>query len=194
MKRAADYTFEENREDAMAMGNMLRRLNDLHHPTIALVQGPAYGGGVGLVSACDMAFAVHSARFTLSEVKLGLIPATIGPYVLAAIGERQARRYFLTAELFDAEEACRIGLVHQVVEDAAALAKIRERIASSLKKCAPGAVSDAKDLIANVAGRFIDEDLVADTARRIAERRASLEGQEGITAFLEKRKADWVES
>ena len=191
MKHAADFTREENREDARALAEMLRRLNTLPKPTVALVQGAAFGGGVGLMAACDMVVAVRGAEFSLSEIKLGLIPATISPYVIAAIGERQARRYFLTGERFDADEACRIGLVHEVVEDAAALDAAGERIVERLFAAPPGALAAAKDLIAAVAGRPIDADVIEDTARRIAERRTHAEAREGIAAFLEKRKPDW---
>lgn len=191
MKRAGSFTAEENREDARAMGEMLRRLNRMPKPTIALVQGSAFGGGVGLMAACDMVVAVRDAAFSLSEVKLGLIPATIAPYVIAAIGERQARRYFLTGERFDAVEARRIGLVHEIVDDGAALVAAGERMIERLFTAAPGAMTEAKELIAAVAGRPIDSALIEDTARRIAERRAHDEAREGITAFLEKRRPDW---
>lgn len=191
MKRAGSFTEEENREDARALGEMLRRLNRLPKPTVALVQGSAFGGGVGLMAACDMVVAVREAAFSLSEVKLGLIPATIAPYVVAAIGERQARRYFLTGERFDAEAARRIGLVHELVEDGAALVAAGERIVERLFAAAPGALADAKELVAAVAGKPIDGSLIEDTARRIAERRAHDEAREGIDAFLEKRKPDW---
>ncbi len=191
MKRAGSFTEEENREDARALGEMLRRLNRLPKPTVALVQGSAFGGGVGLMAACDMVVAVREAAFSLSEVKLGLIPATIAPYVVAAIGERQARRYFLTGERFDAEAARRIGLVHELVEDGAALVAAGERIVERLFAAAPGALADAKELVAAVAGKPIDGSLIEDTARRIAERRAHDEAREGIAAFLEKRKPDW---
>ena len=193
MRQAANFTFEENREDAEALGTMLFRLNTLRHPTIALVQGPAYGGGVGLVASCDIAVAVKSARFALSEVTLGLLPATISPYVVAAMGMKQARRYFLTAERFDAEEARRIGLVNEVVEDAAGLAAMRDHFTKALLQCAPGAVADSKALVFDVANRPVDKGLVSMTAKRIAERRATEEGQEGVDAFLNKRKPDWIQ-
>lgn len=192
MRRTADFTADENRADAQALGAMLHRLDTMPMPTIALVQGPAYGGGVGLVAACDIAIAVRGAVFALTEVRLGLIPATISPYVVAAIGARHARRYFLTAERFDADEACRLGLVHEVVDDADALAAARDRYLRALGKGGPGALAAAKELVFAVAGRPIDDHLVADTARRIAERRASEEGREGTAAFLEKRRPGWV--
>ncbi len=191
MRHAAELSEEENRDDARALGEMLRRLNTLPKPTVALVQGAAFGGGVGLMAACDIVVAVSDAAFSLSEVKLGLIPAVISPYVIAAIGARRARRYFLTGERFDAEEARRIGLVHEVVEDAAALDSAGERIVERLFTAAPGALAEAKDLIAAVAGRPIDSHVIEDTARRIAERRTHDEAREGIAAFLEKRKPDW---
>ena len=191
MKHAADFTKEENREDARALAEMLRRLNTLPKPTVALVQGAAFGGGVGLMAACDMVVAVRNAEFSLSEIKLGLIPATISPYVIAAIGARQARRYFLTGERFDADEACRIGLVHEVVGDTEALDAAGQRIVERLFAAPPGALAAAKDLIAAVAGRPIDADVIEDTARRIADRRTHPEAREGIDAFLEKRQPDW---
>ncbi len=193
MRQAANYTFEENRQDAEALGTMLYRLNTLRHPTIGLVQGPAYGGGVGMVASCDITVAVRSAKFSLSEVKLGLLPATIGPYVVAAMGMKQARRYFLTAERFDAEQAQRIGLVNEVVDDASGLTEMRAHFIKVLMQNAPGAVSDSKALVFDLANRPIDKALVSMTAKRIAERRATEEGQEGIDAFLNKRKPDWIQ-
>jgi len=191
MKQAASFTEEENREDARAMGEMLRRFNRLPKPIVALVQGSAFGGGVGLMAVCDIVVAVRDAAFSLSEVKLGLIPATIAPYVVAAIGERQARRYFLTGERFGAEQARALGLVHEVVADGAALIAAGEHIVERLFAAAPGALAEAKDLVAAVAGKPIDGHLIEDTARRIAERRGHDEAREGIAAFLEKRKPDW---
>lgn len=158
---------------------------------MALVQGPAYGGGVGLVACCDIALAVRRARFQFSEVKLGLIPAVIAPYAIAAIGAREARRYFLTAEPMSAEEALRVGLVHEVLDDAEALAEARDRIVGALGAAAPGALAEAKALIAALAGRPIDSAMIENTARRIAARRASPEAQEGLSAFLEKRPPPW---
>ncbi|MFP6742428.1 MAG: enoyl-CoA hydratase/isomerase family protein [Alphaproteobacteria bacterium] len=191
MKLAASFTEAENLEDARALSQMLHRLNTLPKPTVALVQGAAFGGGVGLMAACDMVIAVKDAAFSLSEIKLGLIPATISPYVIAAIGERQAGRYFLTGERFDADEARRIGLVHEVVDDLDALKMAGERMVERLFAAPPGALADAKDLIAAVAGRPIDAVLIEDTARRIAARRSHAEAGEGIAAFLEKRKPGW---
>jgi methylglutaconyl-CoA hydratase len=194
MKRAAEWSEERNLDDARALAAMLRSLDRMPKLTVALVQGSAYGGGVGLIAACDIAVGVRAASFSLSEVKLGLIPATIGPYVARAIGARNARRYFLTGEVFDAAEAARIGLLHEVVVDADALAQARERIARAAHLAAPGAVAAAKDLIAAVVDRPVDAAMIEDTARRIALRRQTAEGREGVGAFLAKRKPSWVRS
>jgi methylglutaconyl-CoA hydratase len=192
MRRMADYSWDENLRDALGLAELMQTLNGLAKPTVALVQGAAYGGGVGLVACCDVAIAVSRASFCLSEVKLGLIPAVISPYVNAAIGARACRRYFLTAELFAAAEACRIGLLHEVVADDAALQLRGEEVATALLKNGPQAMAAAKDLIATVSGRPVDAGLIADTAGRIADRRASAEGREGLSAFLEKRTPGWV--
>jgi methylglutaconyl-CoA hydratase len=190
MKRTASYGAAENEADAAVLAGTLGKLNFMPKPTVALVQGGAYGGGVGLVVACDIAIAAEDAIFSLSEVKLGIIPSVISPYVVAAIGPRAARRYFLTAERFGAHEAHRIGLVHEVVpvDD---LAAAGERMVSHLLNAGPEAAKKAKKLIADVEGRTIDAGLMAETARRIAEARSSPEGQEGIAAFLERRKPSW---
>jgi methylglutaconyl-CoA hydratase len=193
MRAAADYTTHDNREDAGGMGEMLRRLSTLPQVTIALVHGAAMAGGCGIVSACDIAIATKNASFALSEVRLGIIPAVISPYVIRAIGPRAAHRYFLTAERFDAATAQALGLIHVVVEDSNGLAQEAERLVQQVFTCAPGAIDAAKELIAAVAGRPIDGALIADTARRIAERRASDEAKEGLSAFLEKRKPKWAE-
>lgn len=190
MKRTADYSEAENVEDARGLATLLKVIDRLEKPTIALVQGAAYGGGVGLVAACDMAVAVPEAVFSLSEVRLGLLPAVISPYVVAAIGARQARRYFLTAERFDAHEAMRIGLVHAVApreELEAAGAKLVAALADG----GPAAQAATKSLIERVARGPIDDEMIEDTARRIAALRASPEGREGVHAFLEKRKPSW---
>ena len=192
MRAAADYSASDNREDAGGMAEMLRRLSTLPQVTIALVHGAAMAGGCGIVSACDVAVATKTASFALSEVRLGIIPAVISPYVIGAIGRRAAHRYFLTAERFDAAEAKTLGLVHIVVEDQPALAQESERLVQQVFTCAPGAVAAAKELIAAVAGKAIDSHLIADTARRIAERRTSDEAKEGLAAFLEKRKPKWA--
>jgi methylglutaconyl-CoA hydratase len=190
MKRMAGYTAAENEADAQKMAEMLHRLDSLAKPTIALVQGAAMGGGVGLVAACDIAIAAEDAQFAFSEVRLGLTPATISPYVIAAIGPRAARRYFLTAERFDARRALRLGLV-TVVVPAADLAMEASRLADILCQNGPAAMAEAKRLIADVTGRPIDAALRRETAGRIARRRASAEGREGVAAFLEKRKPSW---
>ena len=191
MRRMADNSREQNLADAMRIAELMRTLNSLSKPTVALVQGAAYGGGVGLTSCCDIAIATARATFCVSEVKLGLIPAVISPYVLAAIGARAARRYFLTAEILDAAEAYRLGLVHEVVNDDQGLAAAADRVTTQLLKNGPCAMAAAKKLIAAVSGRLVDDALIADTAGRIADRRASTEGREGLSAFLEKRKPAW---
>lgn len=191
MKRMAGYSQAENEADAQALGDMLSRLNSLATPTIALVQGGAYGGGVGLVAACDIVIAADDAVFALTEVRLGIIPSVVSPYVLGAIGQRAARRYFLTAERFDAAEACRMGLVHEVVP-ADELNAAADRMVAYLMAGGPGAIASAKRLIADMAGRPIDEALITETARRIAQARAGDEGKEGISAFLERRKPGWT--
>lgn len=190
MKAMAGYSRAENLEDARRLARLMRTLNTLPKPTVALVQGPAYGGGVGLVACCDVVLAVEEAKFCLSEVKLGLIPAVISPYVVAAIGESATRRYFLTAEAFSSWEAQRLGLVHEVVERNVLDARGRQ-VADALLQGGPVAQRAAKDLVFGVAGRRIDEGLIEETADRIAEVRASEEGREGINAFLEKRKPNW---
>ncbi|MSN26783.1 MAG: enoyl-CoA hydratase/isomerase family protein [Geobacter sp.] len=192
MRRMADYSREQNLADALGLAELMQTLNSLSKPTIALVQGAAYGGGVGLVACCDLAIATRRASFCLSEVKLGLIPAVISPYVMAAIGPRACRRYFLTAEPFNADQAQRIGLLHEVVEDEEALLSRGMELAALLLKNGPQAMAAAKELIAMVSGRPLDDALIGDTAGRIADRRASAEGREGLTAFLEKRTPGWV--
>jgi methylglutaconyl-CoA hydratase len=190
MKRMAGNTAAENVADAQKMAEMLHRLDSLPKPTVALVQGAAMGGGVGLVAACDIAIATEDAQFAFSEARLGLTPATISPYVIAAIGPRAARRYFLTAERFDARRALGLGLVSAVVP-AADLAAAANKLADILCQNSPGAMAEAKRLIADVTGRPIDAALRYETAGRIARQRASAEGREGVAAFLEKRKPNW---
>ncbi|WP_298439904.1 enoyl-CoA hydratase/isomerase family protein [Geobacter sp.] len=191
MRRMADYTREENLADALGLAELMRTLATLRKPTIARVQGAAYGGGVGLVACCDMAIASRRATFCLSEVKLGLIPAVISPYVVEAIGPRAARRYFQSAEVFDAAEAHRLGLLHEVTA-AEELPAAVERLAASLLANGPRAMAAAKELVARVASGPIDGAMIRDTAERIADARASAEGKEGLSAFLEKRKPRWV--
>ena len=191
MRRMADYTRDENVADAGKLAEMLRVIYECPKPTIARVQGDVYAGGVGLVAACDMAVVVDTAGFCLSEVKLGLIPATISPYVIRAMGARAAHRYFLTAERFSAAEALRIGFVHEVVAADALDAKLGE-ITSALANAGPAAVRASKRLVQDVAGRDIDAALIRTTVEGIADIRASAEGREGIQAFLQKRKPAWL--
>jgi methylglutaconyl-CoA hydratase len=193
MRDAIEQTEEDNREDAMAMAVMLKRLYDLPSLTVALVEGGAFGGGAGLAAACDMAIATQDARFAFSEVKLGLIPATVSPYVVAAIGSRKARRLFATGELFDAAYAREIGLIDQVVADARALEAIKARISADMLACAPGAMDGSKRLVEHIIGRHLDHALMSDTAHRIAAQRVSEEGQEGVRAFLAGVKPPWAE-
>jgi methylglutaconyl-CoA hydratase len=190
MRRMAGYGEAENLADATALAEMLRLLNELPKPVVARVNGAAYAGAVGLIACCDIAIAVEDAVFAISEARLGLVPATIGPYVVAAIGARAARRYFLTAEPFSAIEARRLGLIHDVVPRAELEAAV-ERVVMTLLDGGAGAQAHAKRLIRDVDGRPVTESLAALTARAIAEARASAEGREGIAAFLEKRKPDW---
>jgi len=190
MKRMAGYGYDENLADARALAEMLAALDRLPKPTIARVHGPVFAGGTGLVAACDIAVGTPEAKFCLSEAKLGLSPATISPYVMRAMGERNARRYFLTAEVFGAEEAYRIGMLSMLVPaselDAAISGLIDHLLAGG-----PEAHAKIKDLVRAVAGRRPDDALVAETAKRIAEIRGTPEGREGIASFLEKRKPAW---
>jgi methylglutaconyl-CoA hydratase len=190
MKRMAGYDYEENLADATALAGMLAALDRLPKPTIARVHGPVFAGGTGLVAACDIAVGTPEAKFCLSEAKLGLSPATISPYVIRAMGERAARRYFLTAEVFDAQEALRVGMLSQLVPVERLDAAIDELL-KHLLAGGPEAHAKIKALLRAVAGRRPDDTLVAETAQRIAEIRGSPEGKEGIAAFLEKRKASW---
>lgn len=191
MRRMAGYSDEENRRDALALATMLRTVAECPKPVVARVHGDAYAGGVGLVAACDIVVAAQTATFCLSETKLGLIPATIGPHVVRAIGERQARRYALTAEKFDAAEAFRIGLVHELVAPDALDARVNE-ILGALMLTSDAAVIEAKRLVRDVAGQPLTDALLADTAQRIARVRASADGREGVASFLDKRKPRWV--
>jgi methylglutaconyl-CoA hydratase len=191
MRRAADFTREQNLQDAAGLAAMLRAIHDCPKPVIARVQGDAYAGGMGLVAACDMALAAEGAHFCLSEVKIGLLPSTISPYVIRAMGARAAQRYFLTAERFSAAEALRIGLVHEVAAPDALDARI-DAILKNLLAASPAAVAACKRLVADVAGREIDDALIARTVQNIADIRASADGREGVRAFLEKRKPGWA--
>ncbi|MBL8831640.1 MAG: enoyl-CoA hydratase/isomerase family protein [Rhodospirillales bacterium] len=191
MKRMAGYSEAENRRDADALAGLMRVLDAFPKPAIARVQGAAFGGGVGLVACCDIAVAVDTATFCLSEAKLGLIPSVISPYVVAAIGARAARRYFLTAEIFDAAKAKNLGLLHEAVP-ADALDAAIEAIVAPLLAAGPAAQAECKALVARVSRGPVDDAMVADTAARIARIRVSPEGREGIAAFLEKRKPAWA--
>ena len=191
MKRMASYSYEENLRDASALALMLKTLNEIPQPTIARVQGAAFGGAVGLVSCCDMAVAASAASFSLSEVKIGLVPATISPYVIAAIGQRAVRRYFVTAERFDAHRAMEIGLVNEVV-DAEQLDQEIDRLIDALLANGPEAILAAKRLVFDIAGKPIDQQLIDSTCETIAAIRVSEQGQEGLQAFLEKRKPHWL--
>ena len=193
MKSMAGYSRAENVDDARRLARLMSSLNRLPKPTLALVQGAAYGGGVGLVACCDIVLAAEEAKFCLSEVKLCLIPAVISPYVVGKIGAAAARRYFLTAEVFSAWEAERLGLVQEVVDRRNLEARGRQ-VVDALLEGGPAAQRAAKDLVFSVTPRpSSDESLIEDTANRIAELRASEEGREGIMAFLEKRKPAWRE-
>ena len=190
MQRMADYSDAVNLADARKLAGMMRILNELPRPTIARVQGAAFGGGVGLVATCDIAFASQAASFCLSEARLGLIPSVISPYVVEAIGARAARRYFQTAERFDAETARALGLVHEVVPHERLDGRLEELIGTLLDN-GPAAMAASKDLIRRVASGPVDDAMVEDTAQRIADIRATDEGREGVQAFLEKRGPNW---
>lgn len=192
MKAMAGYSDSENYDDALKLADMLRTIYLCPKPVVAKIQGDCYAGGMGLVAACDIAVAVDAANFCLSEVKLGLIPATISPYVIKAMGENAARRYFLTAERFTAAEAHRIGFVHELVAPADLDARVAA-IIKSLVTNSPNAVKEAKTLVRDMAGKVVDQELVSDSARRIAAIRASSEGRDGVASFLEKRKPLWLD-
>ncbi|MBI1965602.1 MAG: enoyl-CoA hydratase/isomerase family protein [Betaproteobacteria bacterium] len=190
MKRSAKFSRAQNLESARATATMLNTLYTLEKPTIACVRGAVRGGGVGLVSACDIAIAARTATFRFSEVKLGIIPAMISPYVIAAMGVRHARRFMISGEEFDSAEAFRTGLVHDICEEDELNAKVG-RMLGHLYSSGPGAIVAIKKLITEVAGAPINEPLVEKTAQRIAQARTTTEAQEGLSAFLEKRKAAW---
>ncbi len=191
MKLAATHTRDDNEDDAMHLAEMLQCLYEMPQMTLALVQGTAMGGGAGLVAACDVAIAMADTQFRFSEVRLGLTPATISPYVIQAIGPRLARSLFVTGESFDAAYAEKIGLVQYVAQTADEMAALEEHLAKLVFAAAPGAVADAKKLVRDVTDRPIDRELGHRTAKRIAARRTSVEGKEGVAAFLEKRPPGW---
>ena len=192
MKKMSAYSLKENLADAMGLAAMQNTIYMMKKPTVARVHGPAFAGGMGLVAACDIAVAAQEAEFCLSEVKLGLTAATISPYVVAAMGERHARRYFISAERFTAAEAFRIGLVHDITPMAELDASVNALL-GHLLSASPAAIAASKDLIRAVARAPIDQKMIADTAARIAAARASADGKEGIRSFLEKRKPAWAE-
>jgi methylglutaconyl-CoA hydratase len=190
MKKMAAYSNDENRADALRLADMLASIYRCNKPVIASVNGDAYAGGMGLISACDMVVAVESARFCLSEARLGLIPATIAPYVIRALGEQASRRYFTTAEPFGCATAHRLGLVSEAVS-AEQLAPTVQQLAETLCANGPQAVRACKQLVQDIAGHALTEAMIADTAARIARTRASVEGREGVASFLEKRSPSW---
>ena len=191
MKKMADYTYEENLADAGQLAAMLSAIYHCSKPVIARVQGDCYAGGMGLLAACDIAVSVDTANFCLSEVKLGLIPATISPYVIRAMGEQAARRYFVTAERFSAQQAKACGLIHELVTPELLDEKVTELV-RQISANSPNAVMQAKRLVQTVAGQTLTPELVAATVKGIAEIRASDEGREGVRSFLEKRKPGWL--
>ena len=191
MKRMASYSYQQNLNDARALAAMLKALHQMPIPTIARVQGAAFGGAIGLISCCDIALASSNASFALSEVKIGLVPSTISPYVIAAIGERHAKRYFMTAERFDANTALQISLVHEAVEEQFLDDKVEQLITAILSN-GPEAVVAAKQLVFAVSGKAIDSSLIEHTCEVIAGIRVSAQGQEGLSAFLDKRKPHWL--
>ncbi|KJV41962.1 enoyl-CoA hydratase-related protein [Brevundimonas sp. KM4] len=191
MRDAAGWSESDNRDDAMGLAKMLKALHDIPALTVAVVEGNAMGGGAGIVAACDMAVAVEGARFAFSEVKLGLIPATIAPYVIEAVGARRARQLFLTANAFDADYAAHAGLIDLVLPEGS-VDEFISMLSDSLTNNAPGAMGEAKRLVNDIAHHKIDNGLMDETAKRIARARVSEEGREGVAAFLEKRKASWT--
>jgi methylglutaconyl-CoA hydratase len=191
MRRCATYGEEENLADARALAKLMATLDELSKPTVARVNGAALGGGTGLVACCDIALASADAKFGTTEVRLGLIPAVIGPYVMAAVGGRQARRLVLTGERIAATEALRLGLVHEVVA-ADQLDGAVVRVLDDVLKGGPAALAAAKRLVRDLAGRPLGPELIDDTARRIAALRATPEGREGVAAFLDKRRPGWL--
>ena len=191
MKRMASYSYQQNLNDARALAAMLKALHQMPIPTIARVQGAAFGGAIGLISCCDIALASSNASFALSEVKIGLVPSTISPYVIAAIGERHAKRYFMTAERFDTNTALQISLVHEAVEEQFLDDKVEQLITAILSN-GPEAVVAAKQLVFAISGKAIDSSLIEHTCEVIAGIRVSAQGQEGLSAFLDKRKPHWL--
>jgi methylglutaconyl-CoA hydratase len=192
MRHMATLPEEDNRLDALDLAHMLKALHDIPALTVALVEGAAIGAGAGLVAACDMAIAASNAEFGYPEVRLGLTSGVLSPYVIEAVGARAARRLFATGARFDAAEALRLGLIDQVAADADALNAALDGLASDIMACAPGAMAEAKRLVRDQVGREIDRSLVEESARRLARARMSPEGQEGLDAFLNRRKPNWA--
>ncbi|MFC7048437.1 enoyl-CoA hydratase-related protein [Emcibacter nanhaiensis] len=193
MKRAADFSHDQNKADAEALAYMLKHLYEMPKLTIGYVHGAAMGGGLGLVSCCDLVIAHKDTRFSLSEVKLGLIPATISPYVIAAIGPRHAKRFFQTGEAFFGEKAKEIGLVHELGDTEEQMTEILEKILVDVNLSAPRAMAASKQLVLDYAFRPLETEIIEDSAERIASTRAGDEAKEGIRAFFEKRKPGWTE-
>lgn len=191
MRAMADYSYEENLADADKLAQMLKTIYECPKPTIAAIQGDVYAGGVGLVAVCDVAIAVKIANFCLSEVRLGLAPATISPYVIKAMGARAAQRYFLSAEVFDAKKARQLGFIHERVSEES-LDDTVAALCDQMIKNSPDAVNTCKRLLHDVAGAPITDELIADTVKSIADIRSSEQGKEGVQAFLQKRKPDWL--
>ncbi|WP_296173206.1 enoyl-CoA hydratase/isomerase family protein [Psychrobacter sp. UBA2769] len=191
MRAMADYSYEENLADADKLAQMLKTIYECPKPTVAAIQGDVYAGGMGLVAVCDVAIAVKIANFCLSEVRLGLAPATISPYVIKALGARASQRYFLSAEVFDAKKARQLGFIHERVSEESlddAVAAFCDKVV----KNSPDAVKTCKRLLHEIAGAPIIDDLIADTVKGIADIRSSEQGKEGVQAFLQKRKPDWL--
>ncbi|WP_019677362.1 enoyl-CoA hydratase/isomerase family protein [Arsukibacterium perlucidum] len=193
MRSMAEKNYQQNLDDANELAMLMHKLDKFPKPTVAVVQGAAFGGAVGLVACCDIAIASDNASFCLSEVKIGLIPAVISPYVMRALGERQSRRYFLTAERFSADTAKQLGLLHEVTS-ASELTEKADALIDGLLQNSPAAISAAKTLIHNIYNRKISDNMVAHTTQAIAEIRVSAEGQEGLGAFLEKRRPNWLQN
>ena len=191
MRAMADYDYQENLADADTLAQMLKTIYDCSKPTIAAIQGDVYAGGMGLVAVCDIAIAVKNANFCLSEVRLGLAPATISPYVIKALGARASQRYFLTAEVFNAKKARQLGFVHERVSEES-LDDTVARLCAKIVNNSPDAVKTCKRLLHDIEGKSINDELIADTVKEIADIRASEQGKEGVQAFLQKRKPDWL--
>lgn len=192
MRKSGTAPRDQNLSGTRAMADMLKSLRDLPQATLALVHGNCMAGATGVVSASDIAIGTENARFAFTEVRLGLTPATISPHVVAAMGARNALKYFLTGERFSAKEAMRVNLLHEVVSDEKALAERGDEIVAMLLQGAPGAIANIKELVREVSSRAIDEEMLASTAENIADRIASSEGQEGLSSFFEKRRPNWV--